>query len=369
MNAPSDNNEVEKFSLGGGHGGYRGTIQVGLVNNMPDAAMRATELQFARLLKESAGALDVQLHLFSLPDIERGEVARSRMEGFYADTESLHGTGIDALIITGAEPRATNLADESYWPSLTQLIDWAESGTVSTMFSCLAAHAAVQHISGLERAPLEQKKSGIFTAARVGDHLLQTGMQSRIHVPQSRRNAIPEGELASHGYRVLSRLDDGVDSFTKAMPGHSQFLFLQGHPEYSAEALGREYLRDMGRFLRGEVERPWVPENYFDRATENTLAELDAQAKGPEDLMRYNEVVMSALPLHSWHGHTTKLFGNWLASIAAEKLRRRAPPPPFARSCGLKLPVFGPVSRVAGMPQSQRFHAQAAFPATEAVCI
>jgi hypothetical protein len=39
---------VEQFLLGGGHN--RTAIHVGLVNNMPDAAMRATELQFARLL-------------------------------------------------------------------------------------------------------------------------------------------------------------------------------------------------------------------------------------------------------------------------------------------------------------------------------
>ena len=319
--------DIEKFQLGSGHGGYRGTLHVGLVNNMPDTAMRATELQFARLLKESAGALEVQLHLFSLSAIERGEVARSRMEGFYADAQTLPMTGIDALIVTGAEPRTANLADEIYWPSLARLIDWAEAGTVSTVFSCLAAHAAVQHISGIERVALPQKKSGIFTAARVGDDTLQTGMQARIHVPHSRRNAVPEGELARHGYRILSRLDDGVDSFTKTMPGQSRFLFLQGHPEYGAEALGREYLRDMGRFLRGEAERPLMPENYFDRATENALAELDAEVDDPEELPRYNEVVMGALPLHSWQSHTTKLFGNWLASIAAEKLRRRAQPP------------------------------------------
>jgi homoserine O-succinyltransferase len=327
MSGLFDSADVEKFALGGGHGAYRGAIHVGLVNNMPDTAMRATELQFARLLKEAAGSLDVQLHLFSLAAIARGDVARSRMEGFYADAATLPMAGIDALIITGAEPRAANLADENYWPSLAQLIDWAQIGTVSAMFSCLAAHAAVQHISGIERAPLPRKLSGIFTAARMGDDPLQTGMQSRIHVPHSRRNGIPEGELVRHGYRILTRLDEGVDSFTRIMPGHSQFLFLQGHPEYGAESLGREYLRDMGRFLRGEIERPYVPENYFDRATENALAELDMQTKGPEDLSRYNAVVMGALPLHSWRGHTLKLFGNWLASIATEKLRRRAQPP------------------------------------------
>ena len=90
----SFDNRIEKFALGGGRGVYRGTLHVGLVNNMPDAAMRATELQFARLLKEAAGALDaramdVRLHLFSLAEIERGELARSRMEGFYADAGTL----------------------------------------------------------------------------------------------------------------------------------------------------------------------------------------------------------------------------------------------------------------------------------------
>ena len=45
---------VEQFLLGGGRN--RETVHVALVNNMPDAAMRATELQFARLLKAAAGS-------------------------------------------------------------------------------------------------------------------------------------------------------------------------------------------------------------------------------------------------------------------------------------------------------------------------
>ena len=38
--------------------------------------MRATELQFARLLKDAAGSLDVRLRLFSLRNLPRGEQAR-----------------------------------------------------------------------------------------------------------------------------------------------------------------------------------------------------------------------------------------------------------------------------------------------------
>ena len=68
---------VEQFLLGGGHN--RTAIHVGLVNNMPDAALRATELQFARLLKASAGTLDVRLRLFSLGSIPRSDETRARM--------------------------------------------------------------------------------------------------------------------------------------------------------------------------------------------------------------------------------------------------------------------------------------------------
>ena len=76
-------------------------------------------------------------------------------------------------------------------------------------------------------------------------------------VPHSRRNDIAESDLAAKGYRVLSRLANGqADIFTREPPGHSRFVFFQGHPEYDPGTLGREYLRDMGRFLRGESAAP-----------------------------------------------------------------------------------------------------------------
>ena len=318
---------VEKFALGGGGGAFRGTLQVGLVNNMPDTALRATELQVARLLKEAGGSLDVQLRLFSLADIERGELARSRMEGFYADADTLPTAGIDALIVTGAEPCSADLKQEPFWDGLAHLVDWAEIGTVSTIFSCLAAHGAVLHLNGVTRRKLTRKLSGVFETERLGEHPLHTGMAGRFHVPHSRRNGVSEGDLAANGYRILSRLSDGgVDCFARLMPGRSQFVFLQGHPEYGAETLGREYLRDMGRYLRGEnAERPAVPQNYFDRATEIALAALDGD--GPDALAGYSAVISGALPLQSWRGHTTRLFSNWLAMIAAEKMRRAHHPP------------------------------------------
>jgi len=312
---------IENFAFGSR--GTKATLHIGLVNNMPDAAMRATELQFARLLKDAASAFDVRLHLFAMPEIARGETQRSRMEGFYADVATLPQSGMDGLIITGAEPLTEALDGELYWQALTRLMDWSASETISTLFSCLAAHAAVLHFDGIPRRPLPKKISGVFASMRAADDPLLAGLPARGATPHSRKNGLLESDLVAKDYRILSRLTDGsVDAF--ARDGKSRLIFFQGHPEYGAETLGREYLRDVGRFLRGEGPRPAIPENYFDRVTENALQALAAREARISD---YSEIVLGAVPLQSWRSYTLKLFANWIAGIAAEKPRRRAARP------------------------------------------
>jgi len=310
---------VEQFLLGGGRN--RTAIHVGLVNNMPDGALRATELQFARLLKASAGTLDVRLRLFSLRTILRGDEARSRMAGFYDDAGILRAANIDALIVTGCQAGTPDPRHEPYWAELAHLIDWAEIGTVSTLFSGVAAQAAVLHLDGIAARPLPKKLSGVYDSARIADDPLFFNTAPAMAVPHSRRNDIAQSDLAAKGYRVLSRLGNGqADIFTREPPGRSRFVFFQGHPEYDPGTLGREYLREMDRFLRGESdERPALPENYFDRATEGRLTEL-----GGNDLARLNEIIAGALPRQMWRSNTVKLFGNWLALVAAAKARRAA---------------------------------------------
>jgi homoserine O-succinyltransferase len=309
---------VENFAFG--HRGTKATLHIGLVNNMPDAALRATELQFARLLKDAASNFDVRLHLFAMPEILRGDTARSRMEGFYADVATLPAAGMDALIITGAEPQAAALNQEPYWQALTRVMEWSADGTVSTLFSCLAAHAAVLHFDGIPRRPLPRKISGVFASLRAADDPLLAGLPARGATPHSRKNGLLESDLTAKNYRILSRLTDGsVDAFVRE--GKSRFVFFQGHPEYGAETLGREYLRDIGRFLRGEGPRPAIPENYFDRVTENALQALGAREAS---IGEYNDVVLGAVPLQAWRSYTLKLFANWISAIAAEKHRRRS---------------------------------------------
>lgn len=304
---------IEQFLLGGGRN--RAAIHIGLVNNMPDADMRATELQFARLLKESAGALDVRLRLFSLGGIARGELARSRMDGFYDDAAFLPAANLDALIVTGAD----DASSQAYWPELAELIDWAKDGTLSTLFSGEAAGTAVMHLDGIVRRPLARKISGVFPAMRMEDDPLFFGMPLTTPVPHARRDDIAEADLVEKGYRILARLANGqVDMFTREPAGQSRFVFLQGHPEYDRGTLGRDYLRDIEAFQRGELTAPpSVPENYFDRATEDQLTEMGAAGGA-------REIVAGAVTLQSWKLHTARLFGNWLTLVAAAKARRMA---------------------------------------------
>lgn len=314
---PRDDKSVENFAFG--QRGTRATLHIGLVNNMPDAALRTTELQFARLLKEASGGFDVRLHLFAMPEIPRSDDARARMEGFYADAVGIPEAGIDALIFTGVAQDADRLSDEPYWQALTRLMDWAAAGTVTTVFSGHAAHAAVQHYDAIRRRALPKKLSGVFASLRAMEDPLLAGVPTRATTPHSRRHGVSENDLTSRGYRVLARLMDGsADLFVRE--DRSRLVFLQGHPEYGADTLGREYLSDMALFLNGEGERPQIPENYFDRVTENALLALAAR---PVQIADFMDVVTGAVPLQSWRGTTLRLFANWIASIAAEKPRRR----------------------------------------------
>src|SRR5258708_386985 len=98
-------------------------IVIGLVNNMPDAALLSTERQFRELLAAPSHARPVCLELFALPEIPRGETGRSHVRRHYHDISALWASHVDGLIVTGTMPCAPALADEPYWSTMTRLVD------------------------------------------------------------------------------------------------------------------------------------------------------------------------------------------------------------------------------------------------------
>ena len=254
-------------------GGY---IHIGLINNMPDAALEATERQFLGLLNSASDGVLVRLSLYTLPDVPRNDAGQRHVGRFYSGIESLWK--LDGLIVTGREPRTSNLRDEPYWGSLTKVVEWAKDNTHSTIWSCLAAHAAILHLDGVARRKSSEKRCGVLDCTRLSDHPLMAGAPQSLKMPHSRWNDIPEDDLAANGYRVLTRTQSaGVDTFTKRR--NSLFVFFQGHPEYESDTLLLEYRRDVGRFLRREtLTYPSLPQTYFDEDTLNVLRAIPERA-------------------------------------------------------------------------------------------
>jgi homoserine O-succinyltransferase len=310
-------------------------LVIGLVNNMPDTALRATERQFQALFAAAANACGqpVQLRLFSAPEVRRGEASLSYIAVAYESTDRLWDTRLDGLIVSGAEPRARFLQDEPYWPALAKLTDWAEDHTTSTIWSCLAAQAAVLRADGIVRRPFGWKLSGVFACTKAMEHPILAGLPQRWRGPQTRYNDLPEEELVASGYRIISRLPDaGADMFIRE--GRSLFVFMQGHPEYDPDALFREYRRDIGRFLNGERDSyPDPMHGYFDAPAQAALDALRKEAlwtRDPALIERLPDALAGWVPPYDWREPVIQIFANWLLYLAEQ--RDKAAPAPVP--CG-----------------------------------
>jgi len=230
-------------------------VRIALINNMPDPALEDTEMQFMELLDAASGQIPVRLKLYSLPRVPRGDRGLQHLTSFYSGIGDLWNSQFDAVIMTGTEPRQPDLREEPYWCVLAEVLDWAERNTVSTVLSCLAAHASVLHSDGIRRQPLSDKRFGVFESARVCHHELTQHASRAMRFPHSRWNEVREGSLTSCGYTVLTKsAKAGVDLFVKQKK-QSLFVHFQGHPEYGSRTLFKEYRRDIKNSC-GRKEKP-----------------------------------------------------------------------------------------------------------------
>ena len=297
-------------------------VSIGLINNMPQAAFAATERQFISLLDAASEDIEVRLSLYSLLEIPKRALGDNITDSSYSSIDKLWETDLDALIVTGKEPVTVNLIDEPCWESLTQVLEWARGNTYSTVWSCLAAHAAVLYLDGIRRHKGDEKHFGVFECDCVSGHPLTEGTPTRLMVPHSRWNSLSEEELVSRGYSLLTRIaGGGVDAFIKEE--RSLFVFFQGHPEYDADTLLREYRRDVGRYLNDEATSyPSMPRSYFDSTTEGALTALRDKAMSCQSEELFASVCTAldtATVKNAWRPTMARIYRNWLEYIYARK--------------------------------------------------
>jgi homoserine O-succinyltransferase len=103
-----------------------------------------------------------------------------------------------------------------------------------------------------------------------------------------------------------------VDIF--ARDDDSRFIFFQGHPEYDALSLQREYMRDIARFLAGERDQyPDIPASYFDPETEEILVDFEQRARKKRNAELAAELPgLTLRPDVPAGGAATTIFQNWI---------------------------------------------------------
>ena len=295
-------------------------LHVGLLNMMPDKALEATERQFFRLIGESNQIAQFYLHPFTLPEIVRSKAGRHHVDTYYQDFDEIKRDGLDALIITGANVTGNDLSAQPFSQPLCEIIDWAYKHVTSTLCSCLATHAVLGSRYRQKRIPLKEKCWGVFSH-RITDakHPLVAGINTRFDVPHSRFNEIRRKQFVDAGIKVLAESEEaGVH--LAVSPDGFRIVFFQGHPEYDAISLLKEYKREIGRYIAGEIaDYPPFPEQYFSLRSHAILREFagrvrytKAQSKTPEPFPE--GLIVPSLD-NTWHDSAEAMINNWIGQV------------------------------------------------------
>lgn len=254
-------------------------MRLAILNLMPNKV--ETEVQFIRLLANSP--LQVNVELLRLDTHRSKNTSEQHLDMFYKYFSEVKNENYDAMIVTGAPLAHLEYSDVAYWQELKEIFDWAEQHVTSTLFSCWAAHAGLFHHYGLKRKLKAKKLCGVFKHQRYFEYAALTrGFDDEFLVPHSRYGHINEADIANHSKLEVIAGSPEVGAFLIKNKSGSQ-VFLTGHPEYDADTLKKEYLRD----LEKEQNAP-KPNNYFPND--------DASAK----------------PSKTWQSHAFLLFSNWL---------------------------------------------------------
>ncbi len=257
-------------------------LRIGLLNLMPTKIV--TETQLSRLLGNTP--LQVELFLIQVSSHLPKNTPQEHMIAFYRSFEEIQEEYFDGFIITGAPVEKLEFEEVGYWNELCRIMEWSKTHVHSTLHICWGAQAALYYHYGIQKVLLPEKLFGVFRHQVVYKNpILLRGFDDEFWVPHSRHTtvrredveAIPEIKILAGSARA------GLYAMSTQ---YGRQLFITGHPEYDAETLCQEYLRDKSAGLPIRV-----PENYF---------------PGDDD---------SCPPVDRWRGHANLLFSNWLNYI------------------------------------------------------
>jgi homoserine O-succinyltransferase len=295
-------------------------VRVGLVNLMPDAALRATERQFLRLVQGPALPRAVDVVRATLPGLDRGPDVEDALASRYVSIDRLLDARPDALIVTGTNVATADVSGHPVYPQMARVFEWAESRQVPLLTSCLASHAWLQHRRGTVRTTLPDKRWGVY-AHRVTrrSHPLVRGLPPVFDAPHSRHNTVQRSDWEAAGLEVIATTTEG-DVHAAATADGVRVVCLQGHPEYDTASLLKEYAREWQRAAAGARDIPPAPTGYLPTQAQALIAAFRVQALharqcgGP--LPPFPEAAILPLLKNTWREPARLFFRNWLERVA-----------------------------------------------------
>ena len=254
-------------------------MRLAILNLMPNKV--ETEVQFIRLLANSP--LQVNVDLLRLDTHRSSANSEQHLDMFYRYFSDVKDQNYDALIVTGAPLAHLEYEDVTYWDELKGFFDWAENHVTSTLFSCWAAHAGLFHHHGLKRDLKKKKLCGVFKHRCYFEHAALTrGFDDEFVVPHSRYGHIDVNKINNNDALITLAGSEKVGAYLIKNQSGSQ-VYLTGHPEYDADTLLKEYIRDLEKGPDAEMPEGYFPDNNADKT-----------------------------PSKTWQSHAFLLFSNWL---------------------------------------------------------
>ncbi len=254
-------------------------LKILLLNLMPKKI--ETETQLSRLLGNSP--LQVDLELIHTKSHQSKNTSAEHLFTFYKTFDDVKHLTFDGMIITGAPVEHLEFSEVEYWEELCEIMEWSKTHVHSTLHICWGAQAGLYYHYGIDKKPLDKKMFGIFPhKTDYKQSILFRGFDDVFMVPHSRHTTVLSEDIkAVKGLKILASSEiAGV--FAISNKGGRQ-IFITGHPEYDADTLKNEYLRDLN-----EGKPIEMPVNYFP----------NNDASKP--------------PLVSWRSHANLLYSNWL---------------------------------------------------------
>ncbi|MBO5294390.1 MAG: homoserine O-succinyltransferase [Clostridia bacterium] len=254
-------------------------LKILLLNLMPTKVV--TETQFSRLLGNTP--LQVELTLMHTKSHQSKNTSEEHLLAFYTTFDQIKDQNFDGMVITGAPVEHLPFEEVEYWDELCQIMEWSLTHVHSTFHICWGAQAGLYYHFGIQKRQLDRKLFGIFPhCADYKQSMLFRGFDDVFMVPHSRHTTVDRADIEKiPEVKILASSDEAGVFAISTRKGRQ--IFITGHPEYDADTLNKEYLRDLA------AGKPIdLPKNYF-----------------PQD-------DPSQTPPATWRSSANLLYSNWL---------------------------------------------------------